>query len=197
MHPSRRDIAGLLGIAFPTIVFATTARASEAAVPRFPSSPSRLAILRPQTTVPSIRLFRFDGGSVDLASLVGSPIVLNFWASWCAPCRIELPALDRLQKRFANERLRVLAISQDRGARAVVERYLRTLSLRSISQFWDPNGYVAYSNVSNPRNAPFALYGMPISYLISRSGRIVGYIAGVADWTEDFATQLMRYLNAS
>lgn len=197
MDPSRRVIAGLLGIAIPTLVLNSAVRASDAAIPRFPSAPDRFTILRPQAALPSVRLFGFDGKSVDLASLAGNPIILNFWASWCAPCRIELPILDRLQARFGDTGLRVLAVSQDRTARSVVERYLRTLNLRSISLFWDPNGYVAYSEIENPRKAPFALYGMPISYLISSSGRVVGYIAGLADWTEEFAASLIRYLKAS
>jgi thiol-disulfide isomerase/thioredoxin len=185
----------MLAAGAPTLILNSAARPRETS--SIPSTLDRVTILRPVRALPSIRLFGLDGKSVDLASLAGSPIILNFWASWCAPCRIELPILDRLQTQYRDQGLRILAVSQDRGGRSVVERYVQTLKLRSVSLFWDPNGYVAYSETDNPRKAPFALYGMPISYFVTRSGRVVGYLTGTTDWTADFAAELARYLRAS
>jgi thiol-disulfide isomerase/thioredoxin len=195
MRPNRRAVVGMLAGSAPTLILGSAAQSRD--VVSVAASLGRLTILRPAPLLPSIRLFGLDGKSVDLASLAGSPIILNFWASWCAPCRIELPILDRLQETFRDQGLRILAVSQDRGGRSIVERYVRTLKLRSVSLFWDPNGYVAHSDIENARNAPFALYGMPISYCVTRSGRVVGYLAGSTDWTADFAAELVRYLRVS
>jgi thiol-disulfide isomerase/thioredoxin len=75
--------------------------------------------------LPSIRLFRLAGGSFDLAALRGRPILLNFWASWCAACRVELPVLDRLSQQTTNRDLRVIAVSEDRGSRDQVSRFIQ------------------------------------------------------------------------
>ena len=141
-------------------------------------------------------LFPLNGKAIDLASLRGRPILLNFWATWCAACRTELPILDRLQEE--NRRgLHVIAVSEDRGERATVSRFVQTLKIRSLSVYWDPNGYVAFSDRENRRHAPFALYGMPITYLIASSGWVVGYMPGAADWTSEAAYRLIDYLRRS
>jgi len=60
--------------------------------------------------------------------------------------------------------------------------------------YLDPNGYVAYSDSANERSAPFALYGMPITYLIASSGLIVGYMPGAVDWSSAAANDVIDYL---
>lgn len=191
----RRVIVGTLASVLPASSVLPVVEAQEPDVPTFSSGPYQFREERPQRALPSIRLFGLDGTSLDLASLKGSPVILNFWASWCAACRTELPILDRLQEQSRGTGLRVLAVSQDRGERAVVDRYVKSLKLRSLSLYWDPHGYVAFADRENRRRAPFALYGMPISYAVARSGRIVGYIPGAADWTSKAAAGLLGYLH--
>ena len=86
------------------------------------------------------------------------------------------------------------AVSEDRGSRDTVQRFIKTLELQTLPIFLDPNGYVAYSDGGNSKDAPFALYGMPITYLISSSGAVVGYMPGAADWSTPEADELIRYL---
>lgn len=126
--------------------------------------------------MPSVRLFGLDGGTIDLQSLCGKLVLLNFWTSWCAACRTELPALERLHDDDRRGSLHVLAVSEDRGSRASVERFVRDLKIATLPVYWDPNGYVGYSDGVNSRSAPFALYGMPITNLVAGSGRVIGYI---------------------
>jgi thiol-disulfide isomerase/thioredoxin len=80
-----------------------------------------------------LRLFRLEGGTTDLSALRGKPILLNFWASWCAACRMELPALDRLYLDPRRARVHVVAVSEDRGPREAVARFVK--SLRSEGAF--------------------------------------------------------------
>jgi thiol-disulfide isomerase/thioredoxin len=165
-------------------------------IPSFASDRYRLVLLRPQRDLPAVRLFRLSGGTTELSFLRGKPVLLNFWATWCPACRTELPILDRLQKQNA-ERLHVLAVSVDRTDRTVVVHFIQELGLQDLPIFLDPNGYVAHSDRNNERNAPFALYEMPITYVIAPSGKIVGYVAGAADWTSAAASALVESLRTS
>lgn len=195
--PSRRHVvlSGLAGVAAAAVNRAVAAPTG--AVPSFESGHHQFTIIRPQQELPSIRLFGLYGRTIDLQSLRGRPILLNFWASWCAACRTELPALERLHDDDRRGSLHVLAVSEDRGSRASVERFVRGLKISTLPIYWDPNGYVAYSDGVNSRNAPFALYGMPITYLMASSGRVTGYIQGAADWTSPAAVGLIDYLRTA
>lgn len=193
--PSRRPVilTGLVGtvtsLAAPVIAAPQTLD-----IPTFESGRYQFTIIRPQQRLPSIRLFRLEGGTINLSSLRGKPILLNFWASWCAACRTELPILERQYRSAWRGNLHVVAVSEDRGSRGTVERFVKALELQILPVYLDPNGYVAYSDNANQRNAPFALYGMPITYLIASSGLIVGYMPGAADWSSEAANSLIKYL---
>lgn len=195
---SRRAAIGsaLSALLCTTISSPVSAQVREAA-PNFRSGRLPFTMLRPQRPLPAIRLQRLDGTILDLSSLRGKPVLLNFWATWCAACRTELPILDQLYAAYRTRGLQVLAISEDRGDRAQVGQFVRRLGIRSLPIFVDPGGDVAYSDTDNKRSAPFALYGMPITYLATRSGKIVGYVAGAADWSAHEATELLDYLDQS
>jgi thiol-disulfide isomerase/thioredoxin len=93
---SRRDI--VLSVLIGTVAsFATDAAAAPQTleIPTFESGKYQFTIIRPQQLAPSIRPFRLGGGTIDLSSLRGKQILLNFWAPWCAACRTELPILER------------------------------------------------------------------------------------------------------
>lgn len=193
--PSRRDVvlSGLIGVATSLATPAIAASPAEDP-PVFESDRYQFTVIRPQRELPSIRLFRLEGGTIDLSSLRGVPILVNFWASWCAACRRELPILERQYRGGWRGNLHVAAVSVDRDGRDKVERFIKPLELRALPIYLDPNGYVAYSDSGNARNAPFALYGMPITYLISSSGKIAGYMRGAADWSATAASDLIEYL---
>jgi thiol-disulfide isomerase/thioredoxin len=195
---SRRDVV-LPALAGMTAAFASpsAAAAPDDDVPSFESGRYQFTILRPRQQLPSLRLFRLEGGTTELSSLLGRPILLNFWASWCAACRMELPALDTQYRGAWRGRVHVAAISEDHGPRETVARFVKSLELKALPIYLDPNGYVAHSDSGNSRNAPFALYGMPITYVISSSGSIVGYVPGDADWSSPAADGLIEYLRST
>jgi thiol-disulfide isomerase/thioredoxin len=164
---------------------------AETLPPVFTSGKHQFTLVSPQRMLPSIRLFSL--ATFDLANLRGEPILLNFWASWCPACRIELPVLDKLSERARKLRLNVVAVSEDRAGRDQVSRFVQSLGIRNLPIYLDPHGYVGHTDPDRTK-APFALYGMPITYLIASSGRIVGYMPGAADWAEPAAGVLVEYL---
>ena len=192
---SRRDVLLRALAGMVAGVASGEAAAIEAEVPRFESGRYQFTILRPAQELPPLRLFRLEGGTTDLSALRGKPILLNFWASWCAACRTELPALDRLYRDAWRGRVHVVAVSEDRGPRETVARFVNSLDLKALPIFLDPNGFVAHSDAGNAKKAPFALYGMPITYVVSSSGAIVGYMPGDADWSSAAADDLIAYLS--
>jgi thiol-disulfide isomerase/thioredoxin len=193
---SRRNaIVGGLAMAGSSLLANRAVVADAAQPPAFTSGRYQFTLLRPQQMLPSVRLFHLNGGSLDLASFLGRPLLLNFWATWCAACRIELPALDKLRERRRG--LNIIAVSEDRRDREWVGRFVQSLTIRNLPVYLDPNGYVAHSDIDNRTGAPFALYGMPITYLIASSGLVLGYMPGAADWAEPSANALIDYLGSA
>jgi thiol-disulfide isomerase/thioredoxin len=160
--------------------------------PQFETLRHQFTEVAPPRAVPPLRLLRPDGRSADVVAPPGKVLLVNFWATWCAACRTELPMLDRLQE-TAGAELQIAAISVDRDGRAKVPPYLRALGIRRLPVYLDPDGRVAHSDTENRNGAAFALYGMPITYVVDRSGRVAGYMSGAADWTSEAGRGLIAY----
>ena len=141
-------------------------------------------LLDQPTPAPSIPFWGLDGGETGLAAFTGDLVLLNCWATWCAPCIREMPSLDRLQSELAADGLRVVAVSVDRGGQAVIDPFLSELGLRNLTVLMDPKFEGARA---------FVVRGLPATFLIDRQGRIVGGLEGPAEWDSPEAMELMRY----
>lgn len=137
---------------------------------------------------PALRATRPDGVEVTLASYAGDVVLVNFWATWCAPCVAEMPSLNRLQTELAGEGLRVVPISIDRGGITDVEPFYRQARLDALGIYLDPLG-------AAPRD--FEARGLPTTVLIDRDGRWVGSFAGAAEWDSPEAVALLRHYLAA
>lgn len=124
----------------------------------------------------------------------GKTVLLNFWATWCPPCRREIPLLERLAQPHGRQDLQVLAVAMDRDGRSIVQSYLNKLGIRHLDVFLDPLEAVATSNPAKVGQVPFVLYGMPVSYLIDHDGVVIGYFPGEADWTSEPAQRLLDHV---
>lgn len=123
--------------------------------------------------VPPLALEDMQGRAVDLGRLAGKVVVLNLWATWCAPCREEMPALDRLQAAFAGQDVVVVALSLDRGGPERVQAFLDEIGVKHLTVYRDPK-----AASSRALKVP----GLPATLLLDRQGREVGRVLGLAVW---------------
>ena len=185
-------LGGLFGAAASAVPFRRAIALSEGPPP-FESGRHQFTILRPARAVPPVEVARLDGKTTNLASFRGKVVLVNLWATWCPACRAELPILERLQDTMGRSALQVLAISLDRGGRAIVTPFLRDLKIRRLDIGLDPESRLVHKPDDDDPAIPFDAYGMPISYVIDPAGRIAGYVTGEADWMSEDARNLLAY----
>ncbi|HKC02669.1 MAG TPA: TlpA disulfide reductase family protein [Sphingomicrobium sp.] len=125
-----------------------------------------------------------DGGDISLAKFKGVPVLVNLWATWCAPCVKELPTLDKLaQSHDVDGQLGVVAISQDSGPRTSVAAFLTKLKIKDLGAYQDPK--MALSGAMGPDTV------LPTTILIDAQGREVWRYVGDLDWTGPEAAKLL------
>jgi thiol-disulfide isomerase/thioredoxin len=125
--------------------------------------------------VPELHFADAKGKPVSLADFRGKTVLLNIWASWCPPCRAEMPALDRLQAKLGGPDFEVIPVSIDQGGSALVliEEFFRELGVHQLPIYIDPTGQAA---------GEVGSVGLPTTLLIDRDGQEVGRLIGGADW---------------
>lgn len=121
-----------------------------------------------------------DDATVTLAAFRGRPLLLNLWATWCAPCIKEMPSLDRLAADRSGE-LTVLAVAQDLGGAEVVDPWFSRAGLTQLQPFLDPQ-----NNLLADYNSP-----LPVTILFDAEGREVWRITGALDWQGEQARKLL------
>ena len=135
--------------------------------------------------VPALTFFDGAGNEVTLADFRGELVVLNLWATWCAPCRREMPSLDRLQAKYGNDGLEVIALSLDRGDVAKVRAFFDELAIANLAIYHDPKG-----RAGRELGAP----GLPTTVVIDRTGQEVGRLLGPAEWDSPEALAVIEAL---
>ena len=134
---------------------------------------------------PAAELTFFDeqGKPHSLKEWKGQVVLVNLWASWCGPCRKEMPSLEALQRRFGSKDFEVVAISLDRGGVKVAKQFLEETQSRLLRLYVDPSAKA----IENLR-----AIGLPVSVLIDRDGKEIGRLLGPADWSSPEALQLIN-----
>ncbi|TDE39650.1 TlpA family protein disulfide reductase [Antarcticimicrobium sediminis] len=129
-----------------------------------------------------------DGaGTGTLAEYRGKYILLNFWATWCAPCRKEMPMLANLQEEFGGESFEVVTLATGRNIPARISSFFDEIGVTNLPRHQDPKQALARD---------MAVLGLPVSVLIDPQGNEIGRLMGDADWNSDSAKAIIRALIA-
>ncbi len=126
-----------------------------------------------------------NGGKSTLADYRGKYLLVNFWATWCAPCRKEMPQLNALQKEFGGDDFQVLTIATGRNSPEDIVRFFKEAGVDSLPRHQDPKQALA---------SQMAVFGLPISVLIDPEGREIARLRGDADWSSDSAKAIIKAL---
>lgn len=141
--------------------------------PDISSNPLRLSVFDQTRPVPEIRFQDEHGHELTMADFRGRVVLLNVWATWCVPCRKEMPTLDRLQARLGGKDFLVMALSIDRKGVEAVRGFYQEVGVEKLAIYIDPSG---------KGSRPLAIPGVPTTLLIDREGREVARKMGEAEW---------------
>jgi len=133
--------------------------------------------------VPDVAFIDGNGLERRFVDWRGKGIVLNFWATWCGPCVREMPSLDRLADRVADEGIVVIPLSGDRGGIAVVKAFYERQGLKNLAIYLDPKRVVG---------AEFGVEFLPLTVFIGRDGLVLGSHSGFAEWDSPEGLALVR-----
>ena len=123
--------------------------------------------------LPEIQFENGQGEAMSLADFRGKVVLLNIWATWCAPCRREMPTLDRLRAELGGPDFEVVALSIDRKGVPAVQAFYAELGLETLAIYVDETGAAQRA---------LSVFGLPTTLLLDRDGNEIGRLLGPAEW---------------
>lgn len=126
--------------------------------------------------------FGEDGSEKTLADYKGQITVVNFWATWCAPCRAEMPDLADLQEQIGGDDLSVVTIATGRNPRPAMERFFAEIGVDNLPLHADPSSALARD---------MGVLGLPITVILDRDGNEMARLQGDAEWNSDNAIEIL------
>ena len=130
---------------------------------------------------PDFKIISADGTQLTLSSLKGKVVMLNFWATWCPPCREEIPSLIRLEKIMTGKAFVMLPVSVDQGGRPAVDAFLK-------SKKYD---FKVYTDLEGFSSKSYGITGVPETFIIDKNGILVKRVIGPLDWDDQ---EVVSYL---
>jgi thiol-disulfide isomerase/thioredoxin len=127
------------------------------------------------------------GDEHRLSDWQGRWVLVNFWATWCAPCREEMPGLDALERDFGGERFAVVPIATGRNALPGIERFFAETGVTALPVLLDPKQALARDS---------GVLGLPVTLIVNPEGQIVARMLGDADWAGESARAIVAALLA-
>ncbi|MER9066654.1 TlpA family protein disulfide reductase [Mesorhizobium sp. M0902] len=150
----------------------------------------QVAALLPADPPQSLKSLAFngpDGKPTTIADHAGKTVLLNLWATWCAPCRAEMPALDALQKEMGSDAFQVVAVNVDAGDDAKPKKFLEDTGVKSLGYYRDAT--MALFNDVKTRGLAL---GLPVTMLIDGQGCLIAHMNGPAEWSGPDAKRLVE-----
>ena len=128
-----------------------------------------------------------SGAHKSLADFRGRTVLLNLWATWCVPCRKEMPALDALEQKLGSAKFQVVAVNIDTRDPDKPRKFLKEIGVSKLNYYADPSAKAFQSLKAIGR-----AFGMPTTLLVDPKGCEIGTIAGPAEWASDDAVKLIE-----
>ena len=150
----------------------------------------QVAALLPADPPQSLKSLAFngpDGKPMTIANHAGKTMLLNLWATWCAPCRAEMPALDALQKEKGGDAFQVVAVNVDAGDDVKPKKFLRDIGVEALGYYRDAT--MALFNDVKTRGLAL---GLPVTMLIDGEGCLIAHMNGPAEWSGPDARRLVE-----
>lgn len=130
-----------------------------------------------------VRFLNADGEPMSFDDWRGKVVLVNLWATWCGPCRHEMPALDRLQAELGSDEFEVLAVSLDRSGLDLPKAFYEENKIEHLG---------LYNDASARTGVALGVFGMPTTVLLNRDGELIGRLVGPAEWDAPEALALMQ-----
>jgi len=147
------------------------------------ANPLALSVFEQPRPVPEIRFKDDQGRDLTLANFRGRVVLLNIWATWCVPCRKEMPTLDRLEGRLGGKDFHVIALSIDRKGIEAIKDFYREVGVEKLAIYLDPSGKGSHD---------LAIPGVPTTLLINREGGEIARKLGEAEWNSPEMVSLVE-----
>lgn len=189
-------LAGVYGIATLTrnagadsaaIACKTTLPVARKVAPFAKGEVAAVNIAKSPLQVPDLTFQDASGKSLTLANWRGRTILLNLWATWCVPCRKEMPALDALEQKLGGPNFEVVTVNIDTRDLEKPKTWLKEVGVAKLNYYADPA-----AKTFQDLKAVGRAFGMPTTMLISPEGCEIGTIAGPAEWASDDAVKLIE-----
>ena len=125
-----------------------------------------------------------EGKEISFSDFQDKILLVNFWATWCAPCIKEMPSLDRLKKKI-NKNFDVIAVSVDRDGVKKVKDFFNENKITNLEEYFDTKNSLAKE---------MNLIGLPTSFFINKKGDLIGYFQGDLEWDNNTVIEFINYL---
>jgi thiol-disulfide isomerase/thioredoxin len=141
-------------------------------------------LVRPKPLdLPAFTFTDADGKPKSLADFSGKVVLLNIWATWCLPCRHEMPALDKLESQLGGKDFQVVAVNIDKGGPDKAAAFLKDTGAANLALYTDSTGKLF---------ATLKTVGMPTTLIVDRDGKEIGRLVGPADWASPEARKVIE-----
>lgn len=186
IRKTRAPISRLLSFIALMSLFLTPVQSAHAAAPHCTPPKGHFGNFQsvdPALVVPEVPFLDGTGKEVSLASYKGKGIILNFWATWCAPCVREMPQLDRLSAFVKDNNIEVLTVSEDRNGLVSAPKFYKTHNLNDLPVLVDPKGRLMRA---------FSAPGLPLTVFINADGLEIARVVGPAEWDSTEIVEFVR-----
>ncbi len=137
-----------------------------------------------ENVAPDFTLTDMNGQQVSLSQFRGKVVILNFWATWCPPCREEMPSMEQLYRDYKDKGLVMLAVNVEENGKKAVEKFLKK----------NPHSFPILLDTENVAQNTYGVFRFPESFIIDQNGFVVEKIIGGRDWTSGQTFKIIKFL---